>query len=357
MKHRQNAKLVLEDGSVYTGYSFGYSGNASGEVVFNTAMNGYPESLTDPSYYGQILVATFPLIGNYGVPEPNVVGGIEQNWESSRIHVKGLVVSEYSENFSHWNANKSLGQWLNENKIPAIGGIDTRMLTKRLREKGSMLGKIIADGDTEWYDPNTDNLVARVSITAPVIYGNGTKRIVLVDCGVKNNILRCLLRRDVQIYRVPYDYNFLNDEFDAVLISNGPGDPKVNFQTIENIKILTTIGKPIMGICLGNQLLALATGADTYKLSYGHRGHNQPVRLKGSSRCFITSQNHGFAIDTSTLSNEWEVMFENLNDGTCEGIKHKSKPFFAVQFHPEASGGPDDTEFLFDEFINLISKK
>jgi len=357
MEHRQNAKLVLEDGSVYTGYSFGYRGNTSGEVVFNTAMNGYPESLTDPSYYGQILVATFPLIGNYGVPEPNVVGGIEQNWESSRIHVKGLIVSEYSENFSHWNANKSLGQWLNENKIPAIGGIDTRMLTKQLREKGSMLGKIIADGDTDWYDPNTDNPVARVSVTTPVTYGNGTKRIVLVDCGVKNNILRCLLRRDVQVYRVPYDYNFLNDEFDAVLISNGPGDPKVNFQTIENIKILTTIGKPIMGICLGNQLLALATGADTYKLSYGHRGHNQPVRLKGSSRCFITSQNHGFAIDPSTLSNEWEVLFENLNDGTCEGIKHKSKPFFAVQFHPEASGGPNDTEFLFDEFINLISEK
>lgn len=357
MNQQQKAKLVLEDGSVYTGYSFGYAGNTSGEVVFNTAMNGYPESLTDPSYFGQILVATFPLVGNYGVPEPNPLGGIEQNWESSRIHIKGLVVCEYSQNYSHWNANKSLGQWLNENKIPAISGIDTRKLTKQLREKGCMLGKIIVDGDTDWYDPNADNPVAHVSVAKPITYGNGKKTIVLVDCGVKNNILRCLLRRDVQVIRVPYNYNFLSQQFDGVLISNGPGDPKVNIETIDNIRRLIEMDKPVMGICLGNQLLALASGANTYKLPYGHRGHNQPVRLKGTDRCFVTSQNHGFAIEPSTLSDEWEVMFENLNDGTCEGIRHKAKPFFAVQFHPEASGGPNDTEFLFDEFINLIDNK
>ena len=187
MNQQQKAKLVLEDGSVYTGYSFGYAGNTSGEVVFNTAMNGYPESLTDPSYFGQILVATFPLVGNYGVPEPNPLGGIEQNWESGRIHIKGLVVCEYSQNYSHWNANKSLGQWLNENKIPAISGIDTRKLTKQLREKGCMLGKIIVDGDTDWYDPNADNPVAICIGSKTITYGNGKKTIVLVDCGVKQH--------------------------------------------------------------------------------------------------------------------------------------------------------------------------
>lgn len=357
MMQKQNANLVLEDGSVFSGYSFGYAGSTAGEVVFNTAMTGYPESLTDPSYFGQILVATFPLIGNYGVPEPNPVDGIERNWESGKLHIKGLVVSQYSESYSHWNANRSLGQWLSENGIPAISGIDTRMLTKHLREKGCMLGKIIVDGDVEWYDPNADNPVAKVSVSHPVTYGNGTKRVVLVDCGVKNNIIRCLLRRDIQVLRVPYSYNFLNERFDGVLISNGPGDPKANKVTIETIKKLFETNIPVMGICLGNQLLALVSGSNTYKLSYGHRGHNQPVRLVGTNQCFITSQNHGFAVDPKTLSDQWEVMFENLNDGTCEGIRHRSKPFFGVQFHPEASGGPNDTEFLFDDFVNLINKK
>jgi carbamoyl-phosphate synthase small subunit len=356
MEQRLKAKLVLEDGSVFPGYSFGFAGNSSGEVVFNTAMNGYPESLTDPSYYGQILVTTFPLIGNYGVPEPKLDNGVEQNWESNSIHIRGLVVNEYSISYSHWNANKSLGQWLTENGIPGISGVDTRMLTKHLREKGCMLGKIVVDGDIDWYNPNSDNLVEKVSVSEPKVYGNAERKIVLVDCGVKNNIIRCLLKRNIQVLRVPYNYNFLSDDFDGVLISNGPGDPKLNKTTISNIRAVLGLNKPIMGICLGNQLLALAANANTYKLSYGHRGHNQPVRLKGTNRCFITSQNHGYAIDASTLSDEWEVMFENLNDGTCEGIRHRSKPFFAVQFHPEASGGPNDTEFLFDEFINLIDQ-
>ncbi len=351
-----DACLLLEDGSEFHGYSFGYQGSTAGEVVFSTSMNGYPESLTDPSYAGQILVATYPLIGNYGVPSSSVVNGVEMNWESDRVQVKGLVVGEYSHTFSHWNANESLGDWLQRFGIPAIGGIDTRKFTKLLRERGSMLGKIIIDNDVDWYNPDGDNLVEKVSVKEPISYGSGAKTIVLIDCGVKNNIIRCLLRRNTTIIRVPSNYNFFHLNFDGVLISNGPGNPKVNIQTIENIRDLFTKNFPVMGICLGNQLMALATGADTYKLPYGHRGHNQSVRLCGTNKCFVTSQNHGYAVDTSTIGDEWEVLFENLNDGTCEGIRHRSKPFFAVQFHPEASGGPADTEFLFDEFLNLINR-
>lgn len=350
------AKLVLEDGSEYTGYSFGYLGSSAGEAVFNTAMNGYPESLTDPSYRGQILVATYPLIGNYGVPDNISDGNLLRYWESERIHVSGLVVAEYSERYSHWNASKSLSQWLTEHKIPAISGLDTRALTKKIRERGCMLGKIVVNNDVEWIDPNKDDLVGQVSIKQKTTYGNGKYKIVLVDCGVKNNIIRCLLNRDTTVIRVPYDYDFTKDNYDGLFISNGPGDPKMNVKTIEHLRKAMTINKPIMGICLGNQLLALAAGADTYKLSYGHRSHNQPVLMKGTDRCFITSQNHGFAIDTKTLPSDWEILFENANDGTCEGIKHKTKPIFAAQFHPEASGGPNDTEFLFDEFIQLVAR-
>lgn len=351
---KTKAKLVLEDGSEYTGYSFGYHGSSAGEAVFNTAMNGYPESLTDPSYRGQILVATFPLIGNYGVPDSVREGNIQLFWESDKIHISGLVVTEYSETYSHWNASKSLSDWLIEHKIPAISGLDTRALTKRIRERGCMLGKIIIDKDVEWIDPNKQNLVGQVSIKQKITYGKGKHKVVLVDCGVKNNIIRCLLNRDTTVIRVPYDYDFTNEDYDGLFISNGPGDPKMNVTTINHLKKAMKLDKPIMGICLGNQLLALASGADTYKLPYGHRSHNQPVILKGTNRCYITSQNHGFAVDTSTLSNDWEILFENANDGTCEGIKHKTKPIFAAQFHPEASGGPNDTEFLFDEFIGMI---
>lgn len=348
------AKLVLDDGSEFIGYSFGHHGSTAGEAVFNTAMNGYPESLTDPSYRGQILIATYPLIGNYGVPDRISEGNLLRYWESDRIHITGLVVTEYSEEFSHWNASRSLSDWLTEHKIPAISGLDTRALTRKIREKGCMLAKVVIDHDVEWVDPNRQDLVGQVSIKHKQVYGNGSHRIVLVDCGVKNNIIRCLLSRDTTVIRVPYDYDFTHDDYDGLFISNGPGDPKMNTKTIDHLRTAMQMDKPIMGICLGNQLLALAAGADTYKLPYGHRSHNQPVILKGTNRCFITSQNHGFAVDTKTLPSDWEILFENANDGTCEGIKHKSRPIFAAQFHPEASGGPNDTEFLFDEFIGLV---
>ncbi len=357
MNNPKKAELLLEDGTRYCGFSFGYEGSVAGEVVFNTAMTGYTESLTDPSYKGQILVSTYPMIGNYGIPGNEAEDNMPLFFESDQIHVQALVVSDYSFEYSHWNAKRSLADWLKEQKVPGIYGIDTRALTKRLREKGSMLGKIIIDGVVpETYDPNIDNLVAKVSCKEPVTYGNGKYKVVLVDCGVKNAIIRNLIKRDVTVTRVPYDYDFSTLEYDGLFISNGPGDPKMCKQTISHIQKALQEDKPIFGICLGNQLLALAAGFDTYKLKYGHRSHNQPVLMHGTDRCFITSQNHGFAIDLKTIDNNWIPLFINVNDNTSEGIKHKSKPFFSSQFHPEACGGPVDTEFLFDDFVENIKK-
>jgi carbamoyl-phosphate synthase small subunit len=351
----KKALLILEDGSEFQGVSFGYNLSVSGEVVFNTAMAGYPESLTDPSYKGQILALTYPLIGNYGVPSPEIESGLLRYFESDAIQVTGLLTSEYSLENSHWNSWKTLSQWLIENKVPALAGIDTRALTKRLREKGTMLGKIVMnEKDIPYEDPNLSNLVDLVSTKEVIRYGRGKHKIVLVDCGVKYNIIRHLLKRDTTIIRVPWDYNYLNDDYDGIFISNGPGDPKQCTETIKNLKTALDHEKPVFGICLGNQLMALAAGADTYKLKYGHRSHNQPVILKGTNKCYITSQNHGFATDASKLGPEWYELFLNVNDGTNEGIKHQSKPFFATQFHPEASSGPTDTDFLFDDFIQLI---
>lgn len=353
----REAVLILEDGTRYKGRSFGYEKSVSGELVFYTAMTGYPESLSDPSYKGQILVPTFPLIGNYGVPGDETVNGISKFYESDRIQCSALVISQYSAEYSHWDSEKSLGEWLKKWQVPGIYGIDTRALTKRLREKGAMLGKIIfGDEDIPFYDPNKDNLVAQVSCPEIKHYGNGRYKVLMVDCGMKNNILRCLLQYDVQIKRVPWNYDFSQEDYDGLFISNGPGDPAMCTETIANIRKALSDNRPIMGICLGNQLLALAAGAKTYKLKYGHRGHNQTVRIPGTHKCFVTSQNHGFAIDDSTLPADWERMFENLNDGTNEGIKHKSKPFFSTQFHPEASSGPTDTGNLFGMFVeNMIN--
>ncbi len=422
----RKAKLILDDGSEFCGWSFGYEQGATGEVVFNTAMTGYPESLTDPSYAGQILVMTYPLVGNYGVPpirgERSEVRGervdlsadLPDYWESERIHPKALIVADYSREFSHWNAQESLAAWLKREKVPALTGIDTRRLTILLREHGVMRGRIsltpdpspkergvvtyangfvnnraissplLGRGAGGEADYGSVNWVEKVSCKERTTYRPATdhsphtthhsslKKVVLVDCGLKANIIRCLLRRGVEVVRVPWDYDFNQLDFDGLFLSNGPGDPERCSKTVEHIRTFMetesqklskgeTVNsyhvRPLMGICLGNQLLAKAAGARTYKLKYGHRSHNQPVRLVGTERCFITSQNHGYAVDDTTLPDDWEPLFVNMNDASNEGIRHKTQPWFSVQFHPEACGGPTDTEWLFDEFVSLLGNE
>ena len=323
--------------------------------MFNTGMVGYPETLTDPSYKGQILVTTYPLIGNYGVSSDHPVDEIGSPFESDKLQISGLVVSEVSADHNHWNATRSLPQWLVEQGVPALWGIDTRSLTKRLREKGSMLGKILMDeNDVELYDPNRDNLIAQVSLNRPVVYAGGKHRIVVIDGGCKNSIIRSLLAREVTVIRVPWDYDFLAEKFDAVLVSNGPGDPKACEKMVAQVRRAMERDHPIFGVCLGHQILALAAGGNTYKLKYGHRSQNQPCKEVGTNRCYITSQNHGYAVDTETLPAGWEPWFTNANDGTNEGLRHRARPFMSVQFHPEAAPGPVDTDFLFDEFLSMI---
>lgn len=371
----RKAVLILEDGTRYEGKIFGHEGATAGEVVFNTAMTGYPESLTDPSYEGQILVTTFPLLGNYGVPPTTGRPDLRSHYESEKIHCKAIIAQDYAFHHSHWLADRSLDQWLKEEKIPGIYDIDTRALTKHLREHGSMLGKIIPEGcadDVDFFDPNQENLIAKTSCRQPLVYDStdaepyvldpatfapDSRRhtVVLVDCGIKHNIIRCLLRRNVRVVRVPWDYDFNTIPYDGLFISNGPGNPDFADTTVAHIRqAMQTVCKPICGICMGNQLLAKAAGASTYKLKYGHRSHNQPVRQAGTDRCFVTSQNHGFAVDSATLPNDWEPLFINMNDNTNEGIRHRTLPYFSAQFHPEACSGPRDTEFLFDEFVNLL---
>lgn len=350
-----HARLVLEDGFTCSGTSFGGDGSIAGEVVFNTGMVGYPESLTDPSYRGQILVLTYPLIGNYGVPAKEPAGGLSRLFESDRVQVAGLIVSDLSEEFSHWSASRSLEDWLREQMVPGLAGIDTRMLTQRLRASGSMLGKLLCGKeDVPFRDPNTENLVSQVSIDKPRRYGEGRKRVVVIDCGCKNGILRSLLARSVQVMVVPWDWAADTEDTDGVVISNGPGDPRKVEATVATARRLMEKGLPTFGICLGSQVLALAAGAETYKLKYGHRSQNQPCVLVGTKRCFITSQNHGYAVNEESLPADWVPWFFNANDGTNEGIRHRSKPFMGVQFHPEACPGPVDTSSLFDDFIAML---
>jgi len=345
-------KLTLKDGTEYTGESFGAEVDSSGEVVFNTGMAGYPESLTDPSYFGQIVVLTYPIVGNYGVPP-------KEYFESHKIWVKGLVVQNYIDKPSHFESMKTLGSWLKEEGIPGISGVDTRALTLKLRHHGVMLGKIVVNASPSaisQYDPNLQNVLPEVSRKTVSSYGEGKKTIVLIDCGDKENIIRSFVKRKTKVYVVPWNFNPIKEglKFDGVMISNGPGDPKLAKETILNIKDLLKENVPTFGICLGSQLLALASGADTYKLKFGHRGQNQPVFDVVNHKALITSQNHGFAVDTKTLKPGWVEWFKNLNDETNEGIRHATKPFMSIQFHPEASPGPVDADYLFDEFLTYL---
>ena len=356
----KNVTLVLEDGTKFHGKSFGYDQPVAGEVVFNTAMMGYPESLTDPSYAGQLMTLTYPLVGNYGVPpfsvEPN---GLATFMESDKIYASAIIVADYSEKYSHWNAVESLASWLKREHVPGITGIDTRQLTKVLREHGVMMGKIIFDDEPDNI-PTAEyegvNWVDRVSCKEIIRYNEGAgKKVVLVDGGVKNNIIRCLVNRGVEVIRVPWNYDYTSMDFDGLFLGNGPGDPDM-CEDADNVirRQMSLSRKPICGICMGNQLLAKAGGATIYKLKYGHRSHNQPVREVGTNRCYVTSQNHGYAVDAKTLGSDWRELFVNMNDGSNEGVCHKENPWFTSQFHPEACSGPVDTEFMFDRFINTL---
>jgi len=317
------------------------------ELVFSTGMVGYPESLTDPSYEGQILVLTYPIVGNYGVPE-------KKFWESTKIHVSALIVSQYINTPSHFQSQMSLAQWLKKEKVPGLEIADTRMLAEKLRDEGAQLAKVVFNKDIEFYDPNKDNLVDQVSDRRVKIQGTGSKTIVLIDCGVKKNIKRSLLHRNIRLITVPWDYDIfsLKEKINGVVVSNGPGDPKMADKTIETVKKILTKKIPILGICLGNQILALAAGGDTYKLKFGHRSQNQPCLLVGSSRCYITTQNHGFAV--GKIPKGFKAWFVNANDNTNEGIIHEKYPFMSIQFHPEACPGPVDTEWIFDKFLGKI---
>jgi len=341
-------KLIFQDGTVFEGESFGAETNIAGEVVFATGMTGYVEAFSDPSFAGQIVVCTYPLIGNYGVPD-------KKTWESEKMQIAGLVVTNYSSHYSHHDALSSLSEWCKSSGVPALQGVDTRAITKWLREKGSTLGQLINAGEPgNFFDPNTENLVAKVSPKEVKTYGNGPIKIVLVDCGAKENIVRSLARSETTVIRVPWDYDFTAMECDALVLSNGPGDPTMCEPTIEHIKKAMAVGKPILGVCLGNQLLALAAGAKTYKLPYGHRGQNVPCIDTETNRCYITSQNHGFAVDDASLSQDWKPWFKNANDGSNEGMAHVSRPWRSVQFHPEASPGPTDTAWIFDQFLSSL---
>ncbi|KAK7507745.1 hypothetical protein BaRGS_00000710 [Batillaria attramentaria] len=354
--------LIERNGQSFPGYSFGYEGSSAGEVVFNTGLVGYPEALTDPSYRGQILNLTYPIIGSYGVPNTKAVDeyGLLRYVESDRIHVAGLIVQDYCSQPSHWNSVKTLSEWLQEDQIPALYGIDTRMITKMVRDQGTVLGKIeFDDQPIEFDDPNRRNLMAEISTKEVQWFGEGSgHRVLVVDCGVKHNMIRNLVKRGLEVKLVPWDYDFTQEEYDGLFISNGPGDPSLAQITVNHIRqVIENRDEPVFGICMGNQLTALAAGARSYKLPLGNRGHNQPVLNTENGQAFITSQNHGYAIDNNSLPPDWKVLFVNANDNTNEGIMHKKKPIFTAQFHPEAWGGPTDTQFLFDYFRDLITSK
>lgn len=357
----KRAYLVLESGKIFDGISFGAEKETYGEVVFNTGMVGYPETLTDPSYNGQILVTTYPLIGNYGAPGKKYNHNLIETLESDKIQVSGLVVAQNIDNNSHWQSVEFLSAWLKRENIPAIFNIDTRSLTKIIREFGVMKGRINLKKPNKrlFFMPEKDNLVDEVSCKKIIEYGQGKINLLLIDCGVKVNIIRSLIKENVRVTQVPWNYNpfRLSDiRFDGIIISNGPGDPKNVIETIEVVKQAVKRRIPILGICLGNQILALAIGMDTYKLKYGHRGQNQPVKDLLTKHCYVTTQNHGYAVSDETIPHDWLPWFVNLNDSTNEGIRHKKLPFWGVQFHPEANPGPTDTVWILQHFISELKK-
>ncbi|GAX13177.1 carbamoyl-phosphate synthase [Fistulifera solaris] len=366
------AMLHLEDGTTLVGKSFGCHTSVEGEVVFTTGMVGYPESLTDPSYEGQILTLTQPMVGNYGVPDRKKLDeyGLPADFESNRIHATGLIVQNYSHHYSHWKAASSLGDWLKEEGVPGLCDIDTRMLTKKIREKGAMLGRIEVDLNapvpdfSKMVDPNKRHLVGEVSVKEPTVYGKGNPtKVIAVDCGMKYSIIRQLVKRGVELTVVPWNYPFAADmhKYDGLFLSNGPGDPNMCMETVKELEKVITCPedqiKPIYGICMGNQLIGLAAGGKAVKLPFGNRGQNQPVLNHQTGECYITPQNHGYHIDTSTLKPGWKTLFTNANDGSNEGIGHETRPYFTAQFHPEASSGPTDTEFMFDTFLDACRSK
>ncbi len=362
MENMTKVQLVLRDGSCVVGDHFGGHRSMSGEVVFNTGMVGYPEAMTDPSYRGQVLVLTYPLIGNYGVPVNRQSKGSSAGLkmlellESDRIQVSGLVVSTLSKRYSHSTALDHLDSWMRQHDVPGISGVDTRRLTKKLRTHGTMLGKMVIDEqDVQWEDPNERNVVAEVSVQEAKLYpGLGEKKIILVDFGCKESILRHLINAGLDVLRVPWNYDWSEELADGIVLSNGPGDPKMCAEALDIIRKGLKRDLPILGICLGHQLLALAVGGDTFKLKFGHRGQNQPCIQVGTKRCFITSQNHGFAVNEQALPSEWKPWFFNANDGTNEGMRHRERSICSVQFHPEANPGPLDTVFLLDSFVNTV---
>ena len=355
-------KLVLEDRTELTGVSFGSDTPVAGEVVFNTGMTGYVETLTDPSYRGQILVLTYPLVGNYGVPPDRPANSLDRPFESGEIQVQGLVVQNYVDQFSHHAATRSLAEWMKAANRPLLSGIDTRRLTQKLREKGTMRGWLVngpvEEGKRVANEVDMrDEVFRSVAPTTVHRIGEGRPHILLVDAGCKDNICRSLLERGASVTRAPYHADLLSliETVDGVMLGNGPGDPKNLVELIEKTRMMLSRDRPVMGVCLGNQILALAAGGDTAKLPYGHRSVNQPVQDLLTRRCFITSQNHGYAVQDASLPNDWEPWFVNLNDGTNEGIRHRHRPFFSVQFHPEASPGPRDSAYLFDDFLRVVS--
>ena len=364
----ERATFTIRDGPIYHGKSFGAKANISGEAVFTTSLVGYPESMTDPSYRGQILVFTQPLIGNYGVPSSaRDEYGLLKYFESPNIQACGIVVADVALQYSHWTAVESLSQWCAREGVPAITGVDTRAIVTHLREEGSSLGKITigeeydADEDEAYEDPASVNLVKRVSTKAPfhVPSPNGDAHIALIDCGVKENILRSIVSRGASVTVLPFDYPIHKTahHFDGVFISNGPGDPTHCRDTSDNLrKLMDTSQIPVMGICLGHQLVALAVGASTTKMKYGNRAHNIPALDLSTGKCHITSQNHGYAVDPTTLPPDFKEYFTNLNDGSNEGLIHKSRPIFSTQFHPEAKGGPLDSSFLFDAYLDSVKQ-